>query len=165
MGLAPIQPIISMIELDANIAHQPTTRHILPRMARVAGLGQVLGHVQGKLLDHRPATNQVLAHRPATEPTVTHALINFVLDDPTLALMTIPDQLLGPERVTGGVHQWTGTDKRVNHCQLLVPCDYRADRQRKVPGALNNRGLAAIRWRCKLSQVNTCGRSIRYPWA
>ncbi|MNJ46618.1 hypothetical protein D3C77_417530 [compost metagenome] len=124
MGLAPVNPVIGMIELDANVAHQPTPRHVFPWMTGVAGLGQVLGHVQGKLLDHGPATDQVLTHGPATESTVPHALIKLVLHYPTLALMTVLDQLLSPERITAGVHQWTGPNKRINHCQLLVPCDY-----------------------------------------
>ena len=112
----PIDPIVGMVELHANVAHQPTARHILPRMAGKLGLGQVLRHVQGKLFHHRPTTNQVVAHGLGAEGVVAHALVQFVLDNPTLALATVLDQLLRPGGVTRGFHKRAGSVECVDHC-------------------------------------------------
>ncbi|CAM3120248.1 hypothetical protein PSPL106493_07845 [Pseudomonas plecoglossicida] len=161
MGLTPVQPVVGMVELDADVAHQPAPRHVFTGVAGVAGLGQVVGHVQRELLDHRPATDQVLANGRLAQLAVAQALIELMLDHPALALPAVLDQLLSPLGVTGRVHQRPDTNECINHFQLLDPCDLPIEVQRKVPGARCSRGRAAIRWRCRLSPVNTCGLSIR----
>jgi hypothetical protein len=79
------------------------------------GLGEVLCHVQGKLFNHGPATDQVLAHGLGAQRVITHALIQFVLDNSALALATALDQLLCPGGVTRGFHKWAGSVEGVDH--------------------------------------------------
>ncbi|MDI6934361.1 hypothetical protein QMN21_22630 [Serratia sp. Se-PFBMAAmG] len=115
-----------MVEFDADVAHQPAPRHVLARVAGIAGLGQVVRHVQGKLLDHRPATDQVLADGGRLELAIAQALVELMFYHPALALAAVFDQLLCPLGVTGGVHQRSDTNECVNHFQLLDPCDLAA---------------------------------------
>lgn len=159
----PIDPIVGMVELHADIAHEVTARHILPRMTGKLGLGQVLRHVQGKLFHHRPTTNQVVAHGLGAEGVVTHALIQFVLDNPTLALATSPGSIAAPRRVTGASISGPVLLNVSITVGLLFKCDCTDQQmfQRKVPGALNNGGCGRSGRHCKLSKVNNCGRSIR----
>ncbi|MNR10268.1 hypothetical protein D3C85_1265110 [compost metagenome] len=108
-----------MIEFHADVAHQPAPRHVFAGVAGEAGLGQVLRHIQGELLDDRPAADQVQAQGPGTERGVTHALVELMLDDPALALAAVLDKLAGPGRIAAELHQWTGPAERIYHWRLL----------------------------------------------
>ena len=101
----PVDPIIGMVELDPDIANQPAAGHVFARVTAVAGLAQVMPHIQRKLLDHRPAAHKKHAHGPGTQGVVTHALVDLVLDCTPLAFATVPNQLLGPLGVTGFLHK------------------------------------------------------------
>ena len=120
MGLAPVHPVIGMVELDTNIAHQPAPRHVLARMPGEAGLGQVLRHVQRELLHHRPPADQVVAHGARAQLVVAHSCIELMLDDPTLVRRTVFDQFLRPLGITLCVHQRTQSNKRIVHWQTSI---------------------------------------------
>ncbi|MND80803.1 hypothetical protein D3C80_725810 [compost metagenome] len=124
MRLAPVHPVVSVVELDTDVAHQPAPRHVFALMTAIAGLGQVVGHVQRELLHHRPATDQVLADGRLLQLAIAQARVELMLHHPALALAAVFNQLLGPLGVTGGVHQRPDTNECVNHFQLLDPCDF-----------------------------------------
>ena len=124
MRLTPVHPVVGVVQLNPDIAHQPAPRHVFALVPPITGLGQVVGHVQRKLLHHRPATDQVLANGRLFELAIAQARIELMLDHPALAFATVFNQLLGPLGVAGGVHQRPDTNECINHFQLLDPCDF-----------------------------------------
>nr|GEZ71602.1 hypothetical protein [Tanacetum cinerariifolium] len=116
VGGAPVDPVIGMVEFDADVAHQPSSRHVFARVSGESGFGQVMRHIDRELFDHRPATNQVLAHGFRTEPPITHALIKFMPYHLGLGVTAIFNQLLCPSGVTAGIHQRTGSNEHIDHC-------------------------------------------------
>ncbi len=100
VGARPMHPIVGMVQFHPNIAHQPTSRHILTRMTGKLGFGEVLCHVQSKLFHDGPTTDQVVAQGLGAERVIAHALVQFVFDNAALALATVQDQLLCPGGVT-----------------------------------------------------------------
>ena len=58
-----------------------------------------------------------MTHGLGAERVVTHALIQFVLDNSALALATVLDQLLRPGGVTRGFHKRAGSVECVDHCK------------------------------------------------
>ncbi|MCY1367955.1 hypothetical protein D9M71_423990 [compost metagenome] len=124
----PVHPVIGVVQFDADVTHQPATGHVFAGMTGKAGLGQVLCHIQRELFDHRPATDQVLAHGLRTEFVVSHALVQFVFDNPALALAAILDQALGPGRVTCSFHERSGSVECIDHCRAPFDCDCKTGR-------------------------------------
>ncbi|MNM71878.1 hypothetical protein D3C81_835550 [compost metagenome] len=116
MCTTPVHPIIRMIEFDADIAHQPAPRHVFARMPGKPVFGEILRHVQRKLLNHRPAPDQVLTHGSGAEFVITHAQVKFMFDNPALALAAILNELLCPGRITCSFHEWSGSVECVDHC-------------------------------------------------
>jgi hypothetical protein len=62
VGRGPVDPIISVILLDADIAREIPPRHARARRLFGSDLLQVHAHVLRKLIDHRPAVDQERTH-------------------------------------------------------------------------------------------------------
>ena len=154
VGLGPVQPVVGVVEFDPNVAHQPAARHVFAGMAGETGLQQVLRHVQGELLDHRPAADQVQAHQRRAQLGVAHAPVQLVTGNPVLARLAVDDQLLRPLRIASRLLQGARTVKELAHTRL--------------PSLLVGNGLIAAKLlflRPAVTYRRFCPRLGHRPWA
>lgn len=107
-GFGPIHPVIGVVLFHAQVADQPGAGQVFARVAAIAHLQQVEGHVLRKLFNHRPHANQEVTHDRVGQGGVAHALEQHMLGDAGTVGGAVFHQLASPVRVAGEFHQRAG---------------------------------------------------------
>ncbi|MOA27200.1 hypothetical protein D3C78_1480550 [compost metagenome] len=114
-GGGPREPVVGVVLLDTDVAHQKPPRHVFAAMAAIAGLEQVLRHVQRKLLDHRPHPDQEQPQCVIAELGIAQPLVELVPHHALPGGGAVGKQLLRPFRITVRAAQCAAAHKLAVH--------------------------------------------------